>query len=61
MIGDNVKPGGTVPDSGIYELRNTAGDPLRRATMVKGDHAPPAPKRSRGAIWYQVADTNPDD
>ncbi|MFN0138656.1 MAG: YjzC family protein [Pyrinomonadaceae bacterium] len=48
-----VKPGQTVQDSGIYR----SGD--RRATMVKGEPAPPT-QRS-GQRWVQVVDTNPKD
>jgi len=46
-----VKPGGKVPDSGIYE-----SDSGRRATMVRGEPAPPTGKP--GEIWKQVVDTN---
>lgn len=47
-----VKPGETVTDSGIYKS-NKSG---RRATMVKGEPAPPTP--SKGEKWKQVVDTN---
>lgn len=46
-----VKPGQTVTDSGIY----SAGG--RRATMVRGETAPPTPEP--GQKWRQVVDTNP--
>lgn len=46
-----VKPGQTVTDSGIY----SAGG--RRATMVRGEPAPPTP--GKGQKWRQVIDTNP--
>lgn len=45
-----VKPGQPVPDSGIYR----SGD--RRATMVRGEPAPPTPEK--GKPWRQVVDTN---
>ncbi|WP_373532533.1 hypothetical protein [Vampirovibrio sp.] len=48
-----VKPGEIVPDSGIYEDMNTGG----RATLVKGEHAPPTAKKD--SAWKQVIDTNP--
>jgi len=48
-----IKPGTKVPDSGIYkETKST-----HRATMVKGEPAPPTTKK--GAEWKQVVDTNP--
>ncbi len=50
-----VKPGGKVPDSGIYQS-NKSG---RKATMVEGESAPPTPKP--GEKWVQVVDTNPDN
>ncbi len=50
-----VKPGETVPDSGIYESSITK----TRATMTKNEPAPPT--RKKGEIWKQVIDTNPDD
>ena len=49
-----VKPGRTVPDSGIYESSITR----RRATMVEGEPAPPTPKP--GETWRQQVDTNPE-
>lgn len=49
-----IKPGQTVKDSGIY--RDGSG---RRATMVKGEPAPPTSKA--GQKWKQVVDTNPDN
>ena len=48
-----IKPGQKVPDSGIYQAGR------RRATMVKGEPAPPTPKP--GQKWKQVVDTNPDN
>jgi hypothetical protein len=48
-----VKPGQTVPDSGIYRT------PGRRSTLVEGEPAPPTPKP--GQTWRQVVDTNPSD
>ena len=48
-----VKPGQTVRDSGIY----SAGG--RRATMVRGEPAPPTPHS--GLRWRQVVDTNPNN
>jgi hypothetical protein len=50
-----IKPGEIVPDSGIYEDISSG----RRATMVKGEHAPPTP--DAGGCWKQVIDTNPND
>lgn len=47
-----VKPGEKVKDSGIYK-----DDSGRRATMVKGETAPPTSKP--GQEWIQVVDTNP--
>lgn len=47
-----VRPGGSVPDSGIYQSSQTK----RRATMVKGEPAPPTP--AKGERWTQVVDTN---
>lgn len=46
-----VKPGAKVTDSGIYETESG-----RRATMVKGEPAPPPAKK--GETWTQVVDTN---
>ncbi len=46
-----VTPGSKVPDSGIYQ--DTSG---KRATMVKGEPAPPTTKP--GQKWTQVVDTN---
>ena len=48
-----VKPGQTVPDSGIYQQTGSR----RRATMVRGEPAPPTSKP--GKKWRQVVDTNP--
>lgn len=48
-----LKPGQEVPDSGIYQSSKTK----QRATMVKGEHAPPTPEK--GERWKQVIDTNP--
>jgi hypothetical protein len=46
-----VRPGTKVPRSGIYQ------DSLsqRRATLVKGEPAPPTPHKA--SRWQQVADT----
>lgn len=48
-----VKPGATVPDSGIYKssISHT------KSTLVKGEPAPPTQKK--GEQWKQVVDTNP--
>lgn len=54
-----LPPGETVPDSGIYEARTPDGQAHGRATLVKGKTAPPVPVE--GAVWHQVADTNPYD
>jgi len=48
-----IKPGGSVPDSGIYQSSKSK----KKATMVKGEPAPPTPKK--GETWKQVVDTNP--
>lgn len=48
-----VKPGETVPDSGIYETTKTK----KKATMVEGEPAPPTPQK--GEKWKQKVDTNP--
>ena len=48
-----VTPGGKVPDSGIYKSNKSK----TRATMVKGEPAPPTPKP--GEKWKQVVETNP--
>lgn len=50
-----IRPGEIVPDSGIYQDVSTG----QRATMVKGEHAPPT--REPGSSWRQIIDTNPDD
>ncbi|MCE3236106.1 MAG: YjzC-like protein [Vampirovibrio sp.] len=50
-----LKPGEIVPDSGIYQDVMSG----QRATMVKGEHAPPT--QEQGSAWQQVIDTNPDD
>jgi len=50
--GKSVKPGETVKDSGIYKSSKSN----QKATMVKGEHAPPTP--SKGEKWKQVVDTN---
>lgn len=47
-----VKPGKSVPDSGIYESSKSK----TRATMVKDEPAPPTPQK--GELWKQVVDTN---
>ena len=48
-----IKPGETVQDSGIYE----SSESKQRATMVKGEPAPPTPQK--GEVWKQKVDTNP--
>jgi len=48
-----VTPGGKVADSGIYRSSKSG----RRATLVKGEPAPPTPQK--GETWRQVVDTNP--
>ena len=48
-----VTPGKPVPDSGIYKSSKSGS----RATMTKGEPAPPTPKA--GEVWKQVVDTNP--
>ena len=50
-----VKPGQTVPDSGIY--RDTKSG--ERSTLVRGKTAPPTPEA--GGRWREVVDTNPKD
>ena len=50
-----VTPGSKVPDSGIYKSSKSG----QRSTMVKGEPAPPTPKK--GETWKQVVDTNPRD
>ena len=50
-----LKPGEIVKDSGIYRATKSK----RRATMVKGEPAPPTPQP--GEIWVQIVDTNPDN
>jgi hypothetical protein len=46
-----VRPGATVPRSGIYQ--DTLSQ--RRATLVKGEPAPPTPYKA--GCWQQVIDT----
>ena len=48
-----VKPGQKVQDSGIYKESKTGV----KATMVKGEPAPPTPKK--GAKWEELVSTNP--
>ena len=48
-----IKPGAKVTDSGIYKESGTT----RRATMTKGEPAPPTTKP--GHTWKMVVDTNP--
>lgn len=48
-----VRPGQPVQDSGIYKSTKSR----TRATMVKGEPAPPTPQK--GEKWTQVVDTNP--
>jgi hypothetical protein len=53
MARETVKPGQTVPDSGIY--RGTKSG--EQSTLVGGKTAPPTPQK--GEKWRQVVDTNP--
>ena len=53
MSKPTIKPGSKVPDSGIY--KEVGG--FKKATMVKGESAPPTTKK--GAGWKQIVDTNP--
>jgi hypothetical protein len=46
-----LRPGETVPRSGIYQESRSK----RRATLVKGEPAPPTPHKQ--GQWYQVVDT----
>lgn len=55
MAKSTVKPGQTVPDSGIYR-DTSSGD---RATLVRGKTAPPTDQR--GGKWREVVDTNPNN
>lgn len=48
-----IKPGTKVIDSGIYKEDKSP----RRATLVKGEPAPPTSKP--GNKWKQVVDTTP--
>ena len=48
-----IKPGEEVQDSGIYQSTKSK----QRATMVKGEPAPPTPQK--GEEWKQIHDTNP--
>lgn len=50
--GTTVKPGEVVVDSGIYKSTKSN----TKATMVKGEHAPPTPQK--GEKWKQVVNTN---
>jgi len=50
-----LRPGERVPDSGIYESTKSR----RRATLVKGEPAPPTPRK--GERWRQRVDTNRDE
>lgn len=52
MAKPSVKPGQTVPDSGIYKSTNSG----TKSTLVKGEPAPPTPKS--GEKWKQIIDTN---
>lgn len=49
-----VKPGEIVPDSGIYQSNKSK----TRATMVKGEPAPPTPEK--GETWKEIISTNPE-
>jgi hypothetical protein len=53
MAKPSIKPGQTVPDSGIY-VSSKSG---QRITIVKGEPAPPTPQK--GETWKQKVDTNP--
>ena len=53
MAGKSIKPGQTVPDSGIY-VSSKSG---QRTTIVRGEPAPPTPQK--GETWKQKDDTNP--
>ena len=48
-----VKPGGKVPDSGIYKSTKTG----QKTTLIKDGIAPPTPQK--GEEWQQVVNTNP--
>ena len=52
MAKPKVRPGQPVPDSGIYQTDKSG----TKATMVKGEPAPPTPKK--GETWKQIVDTN---
>jgi hypothetical protein len=49
-----VRPGGRVPDSGIYVDQSG-----KAATLVKGKTAPPTTES--GQKWKQAVDTNPNN
>ncbi len=55
MSKEVVRPGEKIRDSGIYR-DSSSGE---RATLVRGKTAPPTV--GRGAKWYEVVDTNPND
>jgi len=54
MKSKDVRPGEKVKDSGIYQSTRSG----ERATMVKGEKAPPTSQR--GEHWHQIHNTNPD-
>ncbi len=54
MTKKSIKPGQTVPDSGIY----ISSKSKQRTTIVKGEPAPPTPQK--GETWKQTVDTNPE-
>ncbi len=54
LLKKSVRPGQTVPDSGIYVTQSG-----RRATLVRGEPAPPTGNAFEW--WTQVIDTNPFD
>ncbi len=55
MRKNTIKPGQTVPDSGIY--RDVVSG--ERTTLVRGKVAPPTP--GPGGKWREEVDTNPTD
>ena len=54
MAKKSVRPGQTVPDSGIYRSSKSK----QTTTLVKGKTAPPTPEE--GETWKQTVDTNPE-
>lgn len=53
MVKKSVRPGQTVPDSGIYQSSKSK----QKTTLVKDKTAPPTPEE--GEAWVQTVDTNP--